>query len=251
VFSPESYPEFLPIVKRDVFRYFLRFVDHAEEILKALVAQRLKALNTNAYAVEVAAGLPEDTVRAILRGQKKSGTTLNKARAVCEALDLEFYIGPKREVAKPTPLRVISNLDPEYDAPTGFVVIPWHDARPGDGSAPVAFSRAWLSKNKLVPDFLQAIRPDRISVPGPRPSDTVALLDTRTADRKGADLWCYRDAGKTAVGRITFKGSLAAIHPVERDGEVRILESASAFALGLIGRVVWLGQMVPVTGSIG
>lgn len=215
------------------------------------MAQRLKSLNTNAYAVEVAAGLPEDTVRAILRGQKKSGTTLNKAKAVCEALDLEFYIGPKREPARPTPLRVISNLDPEYDAPTGFVVIPWHNARPGDGSAPVAFSRAWLARNALIPDFLQAIIPDKISVPGPQSSDTVVLLDTRTADRKGAELWCYRDDGKTAVGRITFKGNLAAIHPSDRDGEVRIVEAASALALGLIGRVVWLGQVVPVKGKVG
>jgi hypothetical protein len=226
-------------------------VEHAEETLRTLVAQRLKSLNTNAYAVEAAAGLPEDTVRAILRGQKKSGTTLNKAKAVCEALDLEFYIGPKREPARPTPLRVISNLDPEYDAPTGFVVIPWHGAGPGDGSAPVAFSRAWLAKNALVPDFLQAIIPDRLSVPGPRPADAVALLDTRVADRKGVDLWCYSEAGRTTVGRITFKGNLAAIHPTERDGEVRILEAASAFALGLIGRVVWLGQIVPIQGTVG
>lgn len=225
-------------------------MEHAEETLKAQVEQRLKSLNTNPFAVEAAAGLPEDTVRSILRGQKKSGTTLNKAKAVCDALGLEFYIGPRRQPSLPVTSSIVANLNPDYDAPTGFVVIPWHSAGPGDGSAPVAFSRAWLDKQSLVPDFLQAIVPDRISVPGSRSPDTLALLDTRTAVRKGADLWCYREDGKATVGRITFKGSMAAIHPTERDGEVRILESASVFSLGLIGRVVWLGHVLPLKGKV-
>ena len=205
---------------------------------------------TDAAASKLAVGHPSliKNLRLPRDGEKRYN--LPALMKLAEVLELEFYFGPKREPTGPVPLRVVSNLDPEYDAPTGFVVIPWHNARPGDGSAPVAFSRAWLAQNALVPDFLQAIIPDRLSVPGPHSADTVALLDTRTADRRGADLWCYRDAGKTAIGRITFKGSLAAIHPVERDGEVRILEAATAFTVGLIGRVVWLGQTVPLHGTV-
>jgi len=224
----------------------LKSTEVAERLQKA-VEDALASKKVSARRASMDVVGHDGLIRDIRAGRLPS---VDRVQALFEYLDLEFYFGPKRAPDKPAPLRVVSNLDPEYDAPTGFVVIPWHGAGPGDGSAPVAFSRAWLAKNALVPDFLQAIIPDRISVPGPRSSDTVALLDTRVADRKGANLWCYRDAGKTTVGRITFKDSLAAIHPAERDGEVRILESATAFALGLIGRVVWLGQTVPMMGQV-
>ena len=209
----------------------------------ALVTKRLSGRRASMDVVG-----HDGLIRDIRAGRIPS---VDRIEALFDYLDLEFYFGPKRQPSKPVPLRVVSNLDPEYDAPTGFIVIPWHAARPGDGSAPVAFSRAWLAKNSLIPDFLQAVIPDIIAGPGPRSADTVALIDTRIGDRKGADLWCFRDEGKTSVGRITFSGNLAAIHPVERDGEVRILEAPSAFALGLIGRVVWLGQIVPLKGKVG
>lgn len=225
-------------------------MEHAEETLKHLVTQRLKALNTNAFAVEVAAGLPEDTVRSILRGMKKSGTTLNKAKAVCDALGIEFYIGPKRPQDRPVELRVIKNHDPDQDAPTGFLTIPWHEGRPGSGSAPVAFARAWLDRHQLVPDFLQAIVPDRFAVPSPPEPDTVALLDTRLAARDGVGLWCHRDAGRVTVSYMTFRGDLSVIHPATPEAEALVFKNTSAVALGLIGKVVWMGQLVPLKGKV-
>lgn len=71
-------------------------MEKAEEVLIDAVASRLKLLETNAFAFEKAAGLPADAIRSILRGNKKSGTTLNKAADICEALGLELYIGPPR-----------------------------------------------------------------------------------------------------------------------------------------------------------
>ncbi len=226
-------------------------MEHAEQTLKDIVAQRLKALNTNAFAVEVAAGLPEDTIRSILRGNKKSGTTLNKAKAVCDALGIDFHIGPKRPPPRPIELRVISNQDPDQDAPTGFLTIPWHEGRPGSGSAPVAFARAWLDRHQLVPDFLQAVVPDSFAIPSAPDPDTVALLDTRLAGRDGPGLWCYRDAGRVTVAHMTFRGDLSVIHPATPEGAARILKDTSALALGLIGKVVWLGQVVPLKGTVG
>lgn len=225
-------------------------MEHAEETLKHLVAERLKALNTNAFAIEVASGLPEDAVRSILRGTKKSGTTLNKAKAVCDALGIEFHIGPKRPPARPVELRVISNHDPDQDAPTGFLTIPWTEKQLGSGSAPVAFSRAWLTRHQLVPDFLQAVIPDRFAIAPAPDRGTVALLDTRIAQREGPGLWCYRDAGRVTVAHMTFRDDLAVVHPANPADEALVYKGRSAVLLGLLGKVVWLGQLVPLKGKV-
>jgi hypothetical protein len=65
-------------------------MEHAEDILARLVAARLAELGTNAFALERSANLPADAVRSILRGGKKSGTALNRAMEVCQALGLEL-----------------------------------------------------------------------------------------------------------------------------------------------------------------
>lgn len=76
-------------------------MEKAEKTLIEAVTNQLKLLETNAFAFEKAAGLPADAIRSILRGNKKSGTTLNKASDICAALGLELYIGPPRGSAVP------------------------------------------------------------------------------------------------------------------------------------------------------
>ena len=63
----------------------------------ALVKERLLALDTNAFAVEKSAGLPPDAIRNVIRSEKKSGPTLSRVDEICQALDLEIYIGPRRD----------------------------------------------------------------------------------------------------------------------------------------------------------
>lgn len=114
-------------------------MEHAENILANEVEQRLKALNTNAFAVERAHDLPADAVRSILRGGKKSGTTLNRAQDVCRALGLEFYIGPPRD----------HGTQPPDADPAGLAHLPLHEAllAAGDGKITQSmWSTIWHSE---------------------------------------------------------------------------------------------------------
>jgi len=215
-------------------------LDHIDAALRA------KGLK-DATASRLAAGNPS-LIKNIRSGGGNVGfESLQKLAAV---LDLEIYFGPKRTQPRPVELRMISNHDPDQDAPTGFLTIPWHDGKPGSGSAPVAFSRAWLDRHQLVPDFLQAVIPDRFAISPAPDADTVTVLDTRLAARDGVGLWCYRDAGRVTVSYMTFRGDLSVIHPATPEAEARAFKDTSALTLGLIGKVVWMGQLVPLKGKV-
>lgn len=215
-----------------------------------LIRDRLAELRLNAFAAENAAGLPPDAIRNVLRSEKQAGPTLARTKEICDALGLEIRIGTKQEMAVLDAPPVVGTNDDGTAPPSGFLTIPWHGAGPGSGSAPVAFSRVWLERHQLVPDFLQAILPDRYEI-SPHPGDeVVALIDTRIGTRSGPGLWCLREAGRVLVARMTFAGDQAVIHPTTPDGPARILDARSTTLMGLVGRVVWLGQIVPLKGKI-
>lgn len=74
---------------------------NAVETFEQVVARRLRELGETPYSVEQRAGLPSDAVRNVLRAPaksstRKSGPTLLQARAICDALGLELYFGPRR-----------------------------------------------------------------------------------------------------------------------------------------------------------
>ncbi len=52
----------------------------------------------NPYRAAVAAGLPADAVRHLLAGHDPKASRLSE---ICEALGLEFYVGPKRAAQAP------------------------------------------------------------------------------------------------------------------------------------------------------
>lgn len=126
-------------------------MEHAQNTLAREVAERLRVLGTNPFAVEHAAGLPADAVRSILRGGQKTGTTLNRAQDVCEALGLELYIGPRRESGQ------VAVIDQQAE----YAHIPMHDALLAAGPGALidreeiidflAFRRDWLRRIGLDP----------------------------------------------------------------------------------------------------
>ena len=66
---------------------------HYDEIVKT-IREALKQKNTNAYRAAKDAGLPENAIRYMVSGQ--SHPTSKRLLEICEALGLEFYIGPPR-----------------------------------------------------------------------------------------------------------------------------------------------------------
>ncbi|MCT8330458.1 S24 family peptidase [Albidovulum sediminis] len=230
-------------------------MEHAEETLKRLVAQRLKALDTNAFAVETAAGLPEDTIRAILRGLKKSGTTLNKAKAVCDALDIEFHLGPRRS---PEPVGIV-----EIEG-SGFARIPLHDAwlsaGPGVENGDVAiidhlvFRQEWLRKIDVKPEAAAMARVSGDSMaPGIQSGDLVMIDTTRRevpVYKKNRlptrlPIFAFMQDSEARVKRLERrpKEKILVLYSDNRDMPPELIAESDAHVLNILGQVVWSGHV--------
>lgn len=201
---------------------------------------------TDAAASKLAVGHPSllKNLRMPREGEKRYN--LPSLMRLAEVLDLEFYFGPKRP--SETSPRIVANIGPDDDAPTGFLTIPWAGIRPG--SAPVAFARAWLDSHQLVPDHLLAALPDEVELEGPAVQDTLALLDTRPSLRRGHGIWCFRSTGKVRVANVTFAGSVTVVHPAHSADEPLVIDGPPGIALSILGKVVWLGQSIPFKGKV-
>jgi len=226
-------------------------MDTAEEILARVVSERLKELETNAFAVEKAAGLPADAVRSILRGGKKSGTALNRAKDVCHALGLELYIGPFRDpvgVPQPPP------ADPEE-----FANIPLHAASLAAGAGAengseavvdyLSFRRDWLRRIGVIPSNAVMARVEGDSMEPTIWAGDMVLIDRAKKEvpvRKG-----NAKKGRSPVYAILDDGH-ARVKRIERPAEDQILllsdnpdygpEFAKIETLSIIGKVMWWGH---------
>ena len=63
------------------------------ESFRTIVEKQLTRRGTSAIRAALGAGLTRDAIRSVLRGRSPS---VDRAAEICEALDLEFYIGPPR-----------------------------------------------------------------------------------------------------------------------------------------------------------
>jgi hypothetical protein len=216
-----------------------------------LIRDRLAELRLNAFSAENAAGLPPDAIRNVLRSEKQSGPTLARTKEICDALGLEIRIGPKHLMAalNAADFRNVDAL--QDDVPSGFLTIPWAEKALGAGSAPVCFSHTWLLAHDLKIDFLKAVLPDEVSVDGVPSEGALAVVDSRAGLRKGHGLWSYRRTGRVHVSHITFAGDVTVLHPARAEAEPTILEGDISGLLEIYGKVVWLGQSIPLKGRVG
>lgn len=162
-----------------------------------MIEDRLLALKTTAFAVEQAAGLPADAIRNVIRSSKKDGPTLSRAKEICDALGLEFSIGPKQheyglaegqaetDFGKPSALR------------SGYLVIPWHSSAGRKGSAPIAFHSDWIEEHGHLIDHMQAVAPDEGGLGCTFGKNTVAVVATNALRTGNNGTWCYLLDGKT------------------------------------------------------
>lgn len=216
---------------------------------------RLKALNTNAFAIETAAGLPEDTIRSILRGLKKSGTTLNKAKLVCDALGIEFHIGPKRP---PEPVGVV-----EIDG-ADFASIPLHEASfsagPGiennDGEAVghMVFGTDWLRKVGVKPEAAVMVRVAGDSMAPCIQSGDLVMIDTARRDvpvlkkhktPSSLPIFAFTQDNEARVKRLARWPSekLLVLYSDNKDILPELVAESDAHVLNILGQVVWSGHV--------
>ena len=217
--------------------------------IRAVVDQALIDQNVSARRASMAVVGHDGLIRDIRAGRLPS---VDRIEALFEFLGLEAYFGPRRRPTGPPSLSLVqTNSDPEADVPFGFVPVPWAEFGVGKGSAPIAFARAWLAERGLKPDFLKAAIPDVLDVDHPRTDETVALLDTAPAARKGHQLWCFRESGLVRVAHMTFGGDITVISPASADDSPRIIKGAPEKELSMLGKVVWIGQSIPLKGKVG
>lgn len=212
--------------------------------LRQAVEAALVARNLSARRASIDVVGHDGLIRDIRAGRIPS---VDRVEALFNYLGLEAYFGPKRSVSPPD---FIANHSPGETAPVGFLTIPWAEAGSRPGSAPVAFSRSWLDAHDLVPDFLQAAQPDLVNLEGPKAEDAIALLDTRVALRNGHGAWCFRAKSEVVVSRVTFKGSITVVHPAKPEDAPQIIEGRADVSMTILGKVVWLGQSIPLKGTV-
>lgn len=227
-------------------------MEHAEQIFARLIEQRLKALNTNAFAFEKQHGLPPDALRSVLRGIKKSGTGLNKAQQICDALGLEFYIGPPRE-GGPVEQVIIDSRT--------FVHIPHHQTppatdntpRPEETAPPLAFRRSWLADlGVATANAVLARAADDSMAPSIHAGDLllidrakkkVPLPGRSPKDRRPAPIYAILDAGAVHIKRLERpEPGILILRSDNLSYRTEVLTGPGIDTLDIIGKVMWWGH---------
>jgi hypothetical protein len=161
---------------------------------------------------------------------------------LARVLGLECYFGPKRSFSGFSEGGSETNLGDKDAFRSGYLPIPWHPHAKRQGSAPVAFSSAWLATHGLIPDFLQAVMPDFADASFDMTKNTVAILQIN-APRTGAGaVWCYRDGMNVGMARVGFVDGSAVIVPSVEASQALVIPKEAAPGLELLGKVVWFGQ---------
>lgn len=221
----------------------IRSQGFAERIRDA-VEGALTARNISARRASMDVVGHDGLIRDIRAGRIPSA---DRIEALFDYLGLEAYFGPKRDTAEQL---MRGNIEPDEEAPSGFFTIPLLGAESTSSTAPMAFSRKWLEGQRLVPDFLKAVTPDTFAINPPPARGSIALVTTNVARREGTALWCYKEAGKFTVANMTFVDDIAVVHPPQPDDDAQVFRGRSSVVLGLLGKVVWIGQTIAFKGNI-
>ncbi|MBT2131195.1 S24 family peptidase [Aliiroseovarius lamellibrachiae] len=219
-----------------------------QEHFKNLVEKAVEALRSNAFAVEKAHGLPADAIRGVLRkkkdGAKEAGTSLNRAREICDALDLELYIGPPREIAPVTEASIddkvfamIERLEGHVAAGDGCINMD------GDPIDHLAFTQEWLRRSGITAGscFLISVKGDSME---PRISDgDLVMIDKRKRAIRNGKVYAFNDGDfGTRIKRLEVVPetviSLISDNPTYAK-EHRTGDDMTTLADGVIGEVVW------------
>lgn len=193
-------------------------------------------------------------IQAIRRG---SSPAANKLEAICNALDLEFYIGPKRSelsrepVSPPGFMDATTAFDPTKPLPTEaertFLPIPYSSRAGGRrGVGPVAFSQAWLSETGHAPDNLRFIRLQDDTMAPVAPADTLVMIDEGSVKPVSDGVYAVSNNGKIGGGRVTQLTpdtvAFIALNPDRQPTVHKLGDHTQPFRI--LGRVVWQGHAI-------
>ncbi|MXY69527.1 MAG: helix-turn-helix transcriptional regulator [Acidobacteriia bacterium] len=209
-------------------------------------------------------GFSVNAIRYILEGRPPSSRRLAE---VCEALGLEFYVGPPRvPEGKRIDVRELANeLDrlaiearriaddvegapAEIDQNVLYVSAPRYEVQAAAGSGEevldesvkgyLGFNKTWLRERNLSASNLAVIevRGDSME-PTLHDGDSV-LLDMRSPQLKDGGIYTLRRGGELLVKRLRRQGASWLIVSDNLSYAVESLDEN----VDVLGRVVWLGR---------
>lgn len=238
-----------------------RIVDDIGKIFSDAVSAKLDELQTNAFAIEKAGGLPVDAVRSVIRDDgKRAIPRLTRAKEICDLLDLELYVGPRRSHAEVPTTAADAESDFALIETTGVEV----SAGPGrsvdaiGSGAPLAFRKEWLSKVGVAADSARLLRARGDSMePLIWDGDTLMIDISRTMPRLRPDARKVPNSRfSDEVFVVEIEGDLR-VKTLRRPAEDRIVlysENSRRYEpeifvgselsqLNIIGKVVWWGHV--------
>lgn len=175
----------------------------------AIIKARLRELGlTAAEASKKAVG--NETLIANMGRPRYGSPTMDSLVALADALGLEFYFGPKRDIGPPDPSRpaagdvrigdeefsLVSRYDVNVSAGAGLV--PASEA--ADGA--LAFSRTWLARQHINADLagLVKVRGDSMAPTVPDGAAVLVHCPEMTVDREG--IYALSRDGEAYVKRL-------------------------------------------------
>ena len=226
-----------------------------QKMFKKLVSRAVSDLDSNAFAIEKKYSLPADAIRGIIRNKpnsrKEAGTSLNRAKDICDALGLEFYIGPPRDLNTATETKVagkdfstVVRYDAAIAAGGGYFN---YDAEPTDY---LAFSKKWLKANHINPANCILLNVEGHSMaPNIHDGDLIMLDRSRISIRKNK-IYGFVDGDNGArVKRLEVSkdGEVLLLHSDNPDRdrfptETRVKHDMNTILENIIGQVVWSGH---------
>lgn len=219
-------------------------MEHAEIALRKAVEAGLARLGTNAFAFEREHGLPEDTVRSILNGTKKLGTTINKAQAVCAALGLELYIGPQRQSAIASKAEVDGSQFasvPRYNAQLSAGPGTNHDGDHSVGA--IAFRRDWLAREGISPASAMVLPVKGDSMAPTLCDGDLVMIDRKKVTPTGRKIYAMIGPdGEARVKRIERLPTALLLHSDNDGFPTELVAPADADRIRILGQVVWWGH---------
>lgn len=168
----------------------------------ATVRQRLKARNLSVRAAALRAGIPVRSLQGYVReGQQP---TIDRAASICDALGLEFYIGPHR--GKGSRARPLSPMI-ECAGRVGAHVTRLTDGLEPRGARFSALGCAWfgagvLTDLELDPERCRAVEVLDSSMAPVLPRASVALADLRRNDPRDGGIYLLGPQTRPSLRRL-------------------------------------------------